>query len=159
MSFELALREIERHVKVYKAFQEAENALIALASLEQHTKEIGASKEVLEVALSKLKEEIKKRENKLNLLEAQLNAKEIYVKETLREYEAQKQFELNYKFSTLTKEKEKQISDLNDIIAGLTLKITGHDTYLRAKQEEIELLETKISTARSTMQRMLNGGI
>jgi chromosome segregation ATPase len=159
MAFELALQEIERQVKVYKAFEEAQNALMALASLEQNTKELEAVKKVLDLSLAKLKEEIKKKENKLTLLEAQLNAKEVYVKDTIKEYEAQKLFDLNYKFSNLTKEKEKEISSLDDIIAGLNIKITGHDTYLKAKQLEIETIEAKISAAKAQMQRMLNGSV
>lgn len=159
MSFELALKEIQAHVRVYKAFQEAENALVALASLEQHTKELEASKKVLDLSLTKLKTDIKEKQNKLLDLDVKLNSKELFVKEQMKEYEAQKNFELEYAYGLRKKEKEEVIEGLSSKVLGLETKVTGYDTYLRSKQQELDLLESKITAAKEQMQRMLNGSV
>lgn len=159
MSFELALQEIQRHVKVYKAFQEAEHALVALASLEQHTKELEASKKSLEVFLTKLRTEIKEKQHKSLNLDVKLNTKELFVKETLRDLEEQKLSELHEKFNVLNKIEEDKIHKLLTKVTELETKVTGYDTYLRSKQQELEVTETKIAAAKEQMQRMLNGSV
>jgi len=159
MSFELARQEIERHVKVYKAFQEAEHALVALASLEQHTKELAHSKSILEASIKSLTSDIKSKQNRLSELEERHTKLEQLVEESLIETEKQKLFELNHKFDNLKVIKEKELEELSNKIIGLEVKVTGHDTYVRSKQQELELLESKITAAKLQMQRMLNGSV
>lgn len=159
MSFELALKEIQGHAKIYKAFAEAENALIALASLDQHTKELALSKSILEASLVDLNKDIKQKNYKLKDLEEKITKLESFVEESLVETEKQKLFELNYKFDNLKVIKEKELEELSNKIIGLEVKVTGHDTYVRSKQQELELLESKITAAKLQMQRMLNGSV
>jgi len=56
-SFGLALQEIEKFRRVFKAFEEAENALIMLASYEQNKQVLEKEHELLVVKIAKSKEE------------------------------------------------------------------------------------------------------
>jgi chromosome segregation ATPase len=157
MSHELALEEIRKQVKVYKAFAEAENALIALASLEQHTKELSASKKELEASLTKLKVDIRSKQDKSLELDDKLSAKEIFVRDQIKEYEAQKLAELDNTYGLRKQEKEKEVTILNEECDKLRLHIKNHDIYLKTKQKEIADLESRISSAKEQIQRLLNG--
>lgn len=157
MSFELARQEIERHVKVYKAFEEAQNALIALASLEQHTKELGASKAVLEASIQSLKEEEKKKKERLISLKTQIEDTEVTVAETLKEAEAQKLLELESKYKEIKDIKDKEIAGLEDVCTGLKVKVKNYNMSLDSKQQEVDVLEKRILSAKEQIQKMLNG--
>ena len=69
MKYQLALLEMERMEKVYKAFSETKNALIAIASLEQATDEIEKNKNELLVERDKVSSDVKKKKEDLKALD------------------------------------------------------------------------------------------
>ena len=158
MSFELALQEIQRHTRVYKAFQEAENALVTLVSLEQHTKELQHSRVVLEASLVNLTRDIKIKQTKYKEAEAQHKEMEDLLRESSHETEKQRLFETNYKAENLTKrkEKEKELEIISTRIAKLEAKATERETFVRTKQQEVEALESRLTGAREQVQRLLS---
>ena len=58
MSHQLALQEIKKFTKAFKAFEEAENAIVALASLDQNVKELEEARKFVNETLDKEKKEL-----------------------------------------------------------------------------------------------------
>ena len=154
MAFEIALKEIERHIKVYKAFEEAQNALVALASLEQHTKELEKTKQSLENFLDQLKKEVIVKEEQLIILENKIVTSTEILELKVVEVEKQKVQELETRYSILEEEKKEQIQSLEEQEKEIKLSINNHATFLHSQKNELASLEVKIQTARDQIQRI-----
>ena len=155
MNFQLALTEIEKMERAYRAFSEVKDILTALVSLDQANDEVKAQNLSLNKERSTLIEEVKKKRDILKQLDSSIVVKE---NEAANKAEATLKLSLeNIRSKCLEKEEEEQkkLESLQNSLVEKQKLAVGLDSYIASKQKELEMLEQKIASTRETITNML----
>lgn len=155
MNHQIALQEIEKFVKVFKAFDEAKNAITSLASLDQNVKELELKKINI---LTALELEIERLDSFRSIAKAEKEKLQQDSKsfiEQLKNKEEKKQNNLLTEFNALKENLENQF----DI---LVLKNEREEQKLKVlnkevldKGHELSSLENKVLEVRKQIAQLL----
>lgn len=155
MNHQIALQEIEKFVKVFKAFDEAKNAITSLASLDQNVKELELKKINI---LTALELEIERLDSFRSIAKAEKEKLQQDSKsfiEQLKNKEEKKQNNLLTEFNALKENLENQF----DI---LVLKNEREEQKLKVlnkevldKGHELTSLENKVLEVRKQIAQLL----
>lgn len=154
-TYALALQEIDKFVKVFQAFNESKNAIVALNSLDQNTKE-------LEVHLEGLKKDIETSKIQLEV------ARKMFIEERERgaienraklEQERKKQeirvTKLQEDFAYTSKMKEDEIKNIAIKVDQVRTELVATQDELKNKKIELATLEAKIVETRKQIANLL----
>jgi chromosome segregation ATPase len=152
----LALQEIEKFYRAFKAFEEAKNALTSLASVEQNLKEVTAQRDKV---IKELEEEsIKLQDYRKNAVE-QKNRISEESKKTLEKLKDKQDKEIKNLTDEYEAMKKSYIDSLDNIqgkIVFETQVFQDLQIEIKEKEKEIASLETRVAEVRKQINKLLS---
>lgn len=155
MNHQLALQEIEKFTRVFKAFSEAQNALTALASLDQNVKELEIQKENVITSLALEEERLASFKVLAKEEKAKLVAAEEKKKITLENSFKIEQERLQGVFNEFKSRIDTETSNLEANRDLVSLNLSKLKIKVSQAQEELSMLENKIIDVRKQIALML----
>lgn len=157
MKYQLALLEMERMEKVYKAFSETKNALVAIASLEQATDEMEKNKKELLVERDKVASDLKKKKEDLKALEQKYEDMEEDLLGKFTIQELSREAEIDTIIRTREAVWEEKYIVLSQEYEEKKSIITALDVFIEQKTKEADQLDLRLAETKKTIASMLGG--
>lgn len=154
-SHALALQEIDKFVKVFQAFNEAKHAIIALASLDQNTKELEVHLEDIKGKVASAKDDLEK---SITLLKEEkekgvLENKSFFEQE--KKKSATKLAKMQDEFDTLLKQKEEELKNVLLKTDYAKTELSSIQDKIAARKIEVASLEARHAEIRKQITELL----
>ena len=157
MSTQLALQEIEKMVRAFKAFDEAKTAIAILSGYEQNKKELEQAIYLLKEEqgvqsknLDKIKDEVQQTSVELKNKADEDHKKYLLAHEAEKEQLSKTLSNIRLSIKKTEEQEESKIKTFNTIIDSLNQDITS-------KTKEISFLENQLTSLKDNIKHILQG--
>lgn len=155
VNYNLALIEIEKFTKVFRAFDESKNALIALASLDQATKELQNRKELLEKEYSLEKKSFDDwKTSSSKDIEEIVSEYKLKTKQLKDRYENE-ELKNNKNFILKQEEQNRKISEIDLNIKTKVEELQKLSSIIDSKSKEVVDLERRLAEVKNTISSLI----